>query len=391
MFLYSFLILLVLMLDFLSSNNSIKKFSKSTEKVAYVVLCIILVIIVGIRYDVGADYISIYKNLLEVSKYSVVTQYDSLFLLLNQFVNFINGNVVVLMLICSIYTIPAFFYFIKENIDEKYHFFSVFIFIGSTMFFALMNAVRQYMAIATLLYGFTFLKEKKYVKYIIINIIAMLFHSSAVINFVFLGFYYLTKKSMIKYGKKSLFFKFILISYFISLFFIFSSPLKYLDLFIKFIPSKYYIYISSEYMSSVFLYSRNGMAIFKLILPNIFFIYMLLKMDILVKNNNNKFYLFFCAWFFYLFISNSFYGINIFIRLSFYFEVYLLLIVPTVLENMKSEGNYAIKAGMGKRLSMASIFKFIIIVYYISLVVYSIYMKNGHGVIPYQTFFSIFF
>ena len=378
------------MLDYLASNKFAKKsINKSTSNIIYTILCIIFVVIVGIRYDVGADYISIYNNLLDISKYSKITQYDSLFLMLNNFVNYLNGNVVTLMFICSVYTIPSFFYFIRKNINEKYHFFAIFIFIGSTMFFALMNAVRQYMAIATLLYGFTFLKDKKYVKYVIANVIAILFHSSAIINFIFLGFYYLTKKSMSKYGKKSLFFKFIIILYFISLLFIFLSPLKYLDLFVKFIPSRYHVYIYSDYMSSTFLYSRNNSAILKLILPNLLFIYMLIRMNTLLKNNKNSFYLYFCAWFFYLVLSNAFYGINIFIRLSFYFEVYVLLIIPIILEDMKNESNFAMSVGSDKRLSMASIFKFLIILYYIVLVVYSIYMKNGHGVIPYQTFFSV--
>ena len=366
MILYSLLITisLVLFIYFFKNTNTKK------SHIFFYILCLVFTVISAIRYNVGTDYINPYANVLLWLKNGAIYNYELLFLWLNKIIIFFNVNVVTLMMICSAITIPLFFNFIKNNVSEKYWFYSVFLFIASTIYFATMNVVRQYLAISILLFGYEFIKEKKYFRYAICCLVAINIHTSSLIAILVSVLYILIRNK--KYDKL------MFIVYLSTIIFMFIDIRNFVKILEPIIPNRYVSYLNSH-----FFMDRNISAIFKTIIPNIIFLIMYFKQENIRKSNKMFNYLIF-MWFTYVCISNCFYGINVFIRLGWYFEYYLLLIISMLLEYFEKNDfeimNYKIK-------NFSKLMFFIITVYFIFLVIYSIYLKGGHGVLPYQTFF----
>lgn len=78
------------------------------------------------------------------------------------------------------------------------------IFIFFTFFYNLSyNLIRQSIAMFILFYGFSYLVEKDWIKYIITIFVAFLFHSSAIVGFLFMLIYWLLYRKT----KKNLYFK----------------------------------------------------------------------------------------------------------------------------------------------------------------------------------------
>ena len=78
------------------------------------------------------------------------------------------------------------------------------IFIFFTYFYNLsFNLIRQSMAMFILFYGFSYLVKKEWIKYIIVILVAFLFHNSAIIGFLFLFIYWLLYRDT----KRKLYFK----------------------------------------------------------------------------------------------------------------------------------------------------------------------------------------
>lgn len=83
------------------------------------------------------------------------------------------------ILITSIIVITL---FVKSIWDYSEHFtFSMFLFVTMGLFFTSMNIIRQFIAIAILFYGFRFVKNKSFLKYLVCVLLAYGFHASAII------------------------------------------------------------------------------------------------------------------------------------------------------------------------------------------------------------------
>ncbi len=368
MLIYIILLIIPLVLHYVF----LRKENFKLQKILFWILCLIFTVTSCIRYGVGTDYLPIYNSFFLSIKMGIYEHYELLFSLLNRFVAMINGNIVVLMTICAIFTIPIFFRFIKNNVDEKYWFYAVFLFIGTTIYYATMNLVRQYMAIAIILYAFEDLKKGHYIKFTLFNLIAMLFHTSAIFNIVLLILYYLWKHKYTKYIFYGI--------YILSLILIFIDARNVIQFFSFLIPSRYL-----GYLDSVFFHERNWLAVLKIIYPNILLI--LYYKTVYQKNKEDrKVNFILLAHFVFVALSNAFYGINIFIRLGVYFDYYMILIIPSILCYFEEQ----IQNSANKRKYQFFYYTMLLftIAYCFVWNVYSIFMKNGHGVIPYKTFFG---
>ena len=237
-----------------------------------------------------------------------------------------------------------------------------------------MNAVRQYMAIAILTYAYSFLKKKKNVKYIICVITAMLFHTSAIIALAIPIFNYIYKNKKIN--------KVLIGLYFLSIIFIFIDISSVINLFKFILPDRY-----DYYINSVFAVEKNMSAIIKIILPNILLLISYLYKDKIEKKYTDFNYVL-IAWYLYVLISNCFYGINIFIRLGWYFEYFILLLVPMLVSYFK---NNTFKIGNIEIKKFNLIITVVVIFTYLSMTIISIFINGGHGVVPYNTIFTLLF
>lgn len=110
-----------------------------------------------------------------------------------------------LIFICAFVTNLSFVLFIYKY--SKDFTFSIFLYITSGMFFTSMNIVRQYLAIAIILFGFKYIISKDIKKFSLYVLIAFLFHKSAISA---LFFYYILNSNIIEKHKVFSFFIIIL-------------------------------------------------------------------------------------------------------------------------------------------------------------------------------------
>lgn len=357
MFVYIIPMILCLLFHFL-------KIDKKKKDVLYFLLIGYLFIISAIRYNVGQDYqhwIEVYNwidNGIEAGGY-VETGYKYLNIIIQSIPIF---NVYWLFVLTSAIIIFGFGYFIKKNTKDDYLFLSLFLFIGTGVFFASLNLVRQYLSIVIVLYGLKYLYKKEYIKYVVMIVIASLFHTSALIMIAFMIFYYFFKNN--RYNKV------LIVLYIISLFFIVIDIRQIIHYFSFLIPERWIWYLESDYLNS-----RNYSAMLKQLAPNLMFLFLLFNKNKIEESKKND--LFFLMFFINVFITNCFYGIMVLVRFSYYFDISLIFIIPIICEIIKDN----------KFLNILG--NFTIWGYYFSLTVVTIFIMNGHGVMPYQTIFSL--
>lgn len=146
------------------------------------ILFILLVSISGFRYYVGVDY-EAYKLMYDNTFSSYLTMIEPAWMLIRNCLYFINGSSTLWFLTTSIFFIVGFhlgFIKMSPSVVLSYMFLvSTFLYVES------FNAIRQYVAMSILFACTSFCLDRKYYKYFICVILAMMFHNSAIIGFVF--------------------------------------------------------------------------------------------------------------------------------------------------------------------------------------------------------------
>lgn len=118
------------------------------------------------------------------------------FTLLNYFIAQITDNSQVLIFLCACITNLSFVLFLYRYSNEFT--FSLFLYVTGGTYFSSMNVIRQYLAIAIILFGFKYLLTQDLKRFTPFVLIAFLFHKSAVIAFIF---YFLINSSLISKHK----------------------------------------------------------------------------------------------------------------------------------------------------------------------------------------------
>ena len=101
------------------------------------------------------------------------------YVLLNKLLSALGGDAQMLIFVCSMFIAGGFILFIAKISDHVI--FSVFLLFTLMMYLSSFNIVRQFMATVIILNGFSYLKEKKLVKYGLVCVVAWLFHSTSII------------------------------------------------------------------------------------------------------------------------------------------------------------------------------------------------------------------
>lgn len=349
MIVYSFLILICVFLQF---------FCKKNRRLFFNLTVIMLFLVSAFRYNVGTDY-EHYGNIFQwiLNGYDVYV--ESGFKILNIFVQkVLNMDVIAVYFISSLIIIISFAKSIKDNVDPKYWFISIFIFICSGIYFASFNLIRQYIAIAIIVAGIPLLIKKRYIKYSILVLIASTFHTSALIVEVFILFLMLFRN---RNNTNILW-----CLYIVSILFMVIDIRNIFNLFSMIIPDRWLWYLNSD-----FLLKKNTSAILKQIVPNITIIFLLRKRKYILKNNVNA-DVYILGYFMFVIITNCFFGVLLLLRLSNYFDFYLIYCVPLIIEFWRYNEN--------KKITM-----WLFILYYLVLTIVTIFIMNGHGVMPYKT------
>lgn len=369
MIIYSILIFFCLLFYFLERKGKLKK-----TNIFFWALITGIFLVSAFRYDVGQDYqhwTDVYEWIKEGLPAGNYVEIGYRFL--NAFIQILPfSHVYLLFIVTSAFIIFGFGYLIYKNVDKKYWFLAVFIFIGSGIFFASLNLVRQYVAVVITTLGIPFLLKKKYAIFILFTLLATLFHTSALIMIAFMIFYLLFKEQ--KHHKA------LIVIYALSILFMIVDLRQIIGWFQFMIPERWRWYLQSE-----FLTDRNYSAIVKQLVPNAILIFVLWKRkEMIEKNKIND--IFILMLFVNVVITNCFYGVLVLLRLSYFFDVSLVFIVPVIFELLEQYDKKIEK--LGKLGSLEKLGKLSIIGYYILLTVVTIFIMNGHGVMPYQTIFS---
>lgn len=354
---YFLLIFIVVLLDII-----LKPKEKIKNRKIYLMCCFIFFTAIAALRDisVGADTkqfclaFSGIQNIplsLALNNY----RYEKGFIVLCKILGALFNNSQSLIIFTSIFIQYTVFKFIDNN--SKNVALSILIYILLNSYFMFLSAMRQAIAISILMIGFDkFYKNNKKVKFIISILLAMLFHSSAIFFIIIL---FIPKHRI--YERKMLLLTLgITVGAFI-------FPNKFFYFFT--LNSKY-----SGYQELTFFNGSEyaGFLNFMVCLTELIFVYLFSRKNINKNGNICNFYLYILSINLILFSLSI--HISIFIRLVVYLEIFNIIYMPNMIEELSIKDNK----------------KIIIPIYVILIFVYwcitSIYRPEWYGVIPYKIF-----
>ena len=337
----------LLILAFYGVCNN-KCYSFTNNKIYTILMYLILVITSAFRYNTGTDFstytsmILYYKSGIEVSW----VNYEPGFIFLNLILSKLTESGQLLIIVSSFLTLSLFFYsFIRfsDNIGA-----SIFLFVSLYFYSVSFNLVRQFIAISIALISIEFLKKQDIKKYIVCVSIASLFHSTAIVFFLF---YFFPK---IKWD----FSKFIIGSIF--------TLIAYLS-YDSFAPLLFNIF--PKY--SIYKESIGGGSVYNIVLLLICLIMLAyVKINSLYDEEDKEMLnVYFSSTIIALFVTVFSIKLVFFARASYNFMVISLFSIPFCWKKIK-----------GKDLL---IFKWGIIIFSIVLYIHNV-SNNVGGVVPYQ-------
>lgn len=338
----------------------------------------ILTIIAALRkYTVGTDLEIIYKPIFDNIKSTNIVSLKDInieigFGYILKILSYLSSNVQIVTISTSIFIYLSYAIFIYKNSDDVGM--STILFILLSTYLMSMNIIRQQVAIALILYFFDWFKNKKYVRFIAILLLATTIHSSAIICLI------LIPLGNIKFKKQH-----VIYSFFIILFaMIFLAPLvenfseilslgsnnkNYASYLINERHGRGYINMSSisEFLVAFVLYII------------IVYYYSLIKKENQVISNNEQRednIILFSAMLYFLFVTSTF-KMNVMSRLGYYFLPILLISVPKAIAKSNINNNKKIiKFG----LYIGLFAKYLMVVFVLADTLY--------GVTPYKFFWQ---
>lgn len=170
-----------------------KRVDKNSLKNRFIWTLLIIaptVILAGIRFDVGIDYLSyesdFYQNKFEIGfKYYIK---EPLNFLLNVIVYQICPNAVAMFFVYAFITMFVFFKAIDYYRDRMSLTLALFIFY-MTYYLVSYNVIRQMIAVVIILYATRYIFEKKFWEYLLCVVVAGMMHKSAYLMIVLYFFY----------------------------------------------------------------------------------------------------------------------------------------------------------------------------------------------------------
>lgn len=164
------------------------------KKILFIISSIPFIIVSAIRYEVGTDYmVRYFPDYIKIANGETIENLEPLFYLLIKICTFITSQPYILFVITSIIIYLLIFKSFEE--ESKNWILSITIFFVACFFFQSMNLVRQYIAMALIMYAHKYLFDKtnkKYLWYLFV-LTATLVHS---ISLVYLILIFLKKKKI---------------------------------------------------------------------------------------------------------------------------------------------------------------------------------------------------
>lgn len=264
-------------------------------------ISIFLIIFISIfRFDVGYDYPSYYGYVWPYYKANIVDNFEPLSSMLFKIANYFKMPSLIFILF-GLLTYYAIFTTLKKY--SVNNFLSIIVYLFIFWLFSL-GEIRQALALSITFWGYRFIESKSPLKYLLICILASLFHTTALIAIIIYPIYHYLKWWQM-----------------ISLMLFASIVTKYTLLILQDF-GLYTIYINEL----IELSGGSMMRIFFVIFYVILFILHLFRKD---KSNQNNFFILIFPSIFIPFLFPPVLAI----RVAIYFSIYYCLLVPQVLSN----------------------------------------------------------
>ena len=177
-------------------------YNRKLSTIYFIITVICVSAIAGLRdYTIGTDiatygnylFNAALKNTHLVNYIKSYPEIDFLYLVLNYVISRFFDNAHWLYFIIGLliygFTLKGIIYYRRKISISMGWLCFLFIFYGDTL-----NAMRQFIAMAIVFWGFHYALEKKYKKYIIVVLLATLFHNTAIISFGIFGIYFILQK-----------------------------------------------------------------------------------------------------------------------------------------------------------------------------------------------------
>lgn len=214
---YLILYLLVIGLTYYVENY-IKKDDKKTFYILSGIIILIISLFAGLRgTTVGTDVVTYAKPLLDTANYKETfvdffnakymhSRYEITNVSGNEFgylaivfiISKLSGSLSVLLFFTQLLTVVPVYLALCHYRDKCDMWFGMAAYL--LLFYnASFNMMRQYIAMAFLLFGITYLTSHKYIKYFVMVLVAMLFHTTAIIGVLFFLIYLFCNSKKIKY------------------------------------------------------------------------------------------------------------------------------------------------------------------------------------------------
>ena len=349
--------------------------TKYAKKIFVILVCFAIVFLGAFRsIDVGIDTKQFWNAFLRINELSIVdvwsTRYEPGFVILCYILGLISDSPQILLIASSIIIFVPCFIFIYKNSEDVV--LSSFLFVALGTYGLFLNLMRQGIAVAIILLGIEFFyKKKKYVLFVLMCILAMQFHLSAIIAIAIFAF------PLIKQWTAS---KMIWATSLIPVVFAMATLLFYVFALLF----GYSSYSESQYVGSNYFAALIKAAMNYVYLGLIIFVGGFLKEEyrkdasgkITLINEDNRFVdTFFISL---LFLQGYFYvcSMNILLmgRIAIYFSIFTIIILPRVVVNAK------------KVMTKFTLLYFILVMSFIYWIIVAVFRPYWTGEIPYIFF-----
>ena len=156
--------------------------AEGVQKRRVFLLILVLTCVIGLRFNVGTDYASYYRGYYNYSRLpwsEFLEISDPGLRLIAKISTFIYDDPVTMFFIAALIFMTLYVVTLYRNGDD--FFACIVMFFISGTFLDSCNGVRQSLAVAIIFFGFPYLRDRKFFKYLITILIATAFHSTAII------------------------------------------------------------------------------------------------------------------------------------------------------------------------------------------------------------------
>lgn len=333
-----------------------------------------LYLLTTLRLSIGYDY-----NMYAVAFMDLKTQdfwnftyydWEYGFILITKLLGMILPTFISYYAVIALITLVPVVIFIYKNTTKVW--LGTFMYINFFLFFMQMNFIRQAIALSITLFAWQFIKKKKFFKFLVVILVASCFHTTALIM---VPFYFLAK--MRPTGKQVVFY-----GYALTIFYFSSTGI--LNLVTK--------VFHQEYNNTTFI--TEGISIIYAIVPIIILIFTMIQSEkILQVNANNRYVIsmVFAGTFFMVIMARH----SILERFSYYFFIYIALLVPELISSVEKYGfgrppkksihpSLVAPVEEKKCKRQAVLLTIVTLILSYSIFTYGMY-ENAHGVIPYTS------